>query len=259
MNYDSLVKSELKLLASGSVGKVSINWIKEEFQAILTESKIPKDEILLGSLIGSYAKGSATKYSDIDFKFYTKNFTGDVWFPHKGKIVSIFADRLIDIKKLITSTSDLVWYKELLRSSITIINVNNTKEELIEVVNTTYTQKNISVVNTEIRRVIEYRRKIYSLISKGIIDDPSWHLTYIDFCKKYINNYLACLGYLNNAKVRSEGTYARDISEVLPKETCTYLLDTMNLKLPIKSRLISLEQSYKIFCSEVFKYTKGVT
>lgn len=253
MDYLSILNSDLNIATEVKNSKVvSLDWIHREFPAILKKSGVVEQNILLGYLLGSHAKNKATPYSDIDFNFYTKGLTKDVWFKHKGRVISIFVDKLTDVENLIMNSSDVIWYENLLKTAVVFIDKANYLSKLEDLTNRAKLNTYHGLINTQIRKVVEYRRKLYSLTlaEKTASFDE---LIYLDFAKKYFDNYILCIAYMGKVSVSSESMYIHEILSFLPQTIRSNFENLLNSGSSISVRTTSLEETYHYFVENFSK------
>lgn len=244
----SILRSELTINDVTDSSALCLEEIRREFPTIVKISRVPEREIRLAYLLGSHARGDATRYSDIDFNFYTNNITCDIWFKYKGYLISIFAEPLDDIKNILKKASNIMWYRTLVNTSIVLMNRDHAFSKFCDLVDSSFQKhKDFSILTTEIRRIVEYRRKIHSLQCAGNTNMGKNHedITYCYLLTEYIKNYVAVVAYLQNITVSSEKHFMAEIFYNLPQELSESFSKCTDISLPLSQRITYLDVSFQ--------------
>lgn len=213
--YDKLLQNEISF---GKSPIRSISYIKREFDAVLGLAGIKKSDILLAYVLGSYARDKKTQYSDIDIEVITGEQQDDLTILHKNNIYTVYVHSLMSFKQLMNSTENVIWYADTMDVAKILYDRNNTYSSLRQYVLKKYETKPISEfllteLKQAVRRVIEDRRKIYALIilKRKNYSPEIFNITYIDFAKKFVDNYAKILTTISKKKQKSEENYFDDL------------------------------------------------
>lgn len=238
----------------------------QAINSFLRESGGDPEKVLFAYVHGSYCRQERSKYSDIDLIVYTEDFRGDYIFNYQGHMLNLNFKPISMINEIV-SGSNILWNLGVHKNMQIVYDKKNYAEYFRKFLKQTFKELKASpsmFINsfaTEIRRIVEYRRKLVSFINThDIAHDPIDQYTYLDLLNKYIFNFFSVLGFFEDIYFPSEKNFYRFIHSSLYPNAQSQLKILIN-NLEDKSQLIKeIDNIYSYFVEKFRAYiTESVT
>lgn len=148
----------------------SIQDIKAGFLEIISCSEIALESISFAHIAGSYSRGEQTPYSDIDLECFSPSMMEyQDTYTWNGLLVSLAVYPINSVRGEGTNIIDRSWARSCFKSSQVVYDPNDVYEEyrrqFIEDEKVNYPTSNETPFAKNLRKIIEYRRKMLSAIS----------------------------------------------------------------------------------------------
>jgi predicted nucleotidyltransferase len=147
----------------------SLNNIKENFQDIVALSGMPFDTIALAYVAGSYSRNQQTYYSDIDIECFApvENELQDTFY-WDDTLISFSVYPMGTVRGEPSNIIDLSWAKSCFKSAYPLHDPHNIFSEYKERFQNDDSEFSLSLgLGKQMRKLIEYRRKLLSAVSNS--------------------------------------------------------------------------------------------
>lgn len=261
--YAEILNAEFNLVGGQELSTDILEEVMVSFGDILKKADIDISQIEAGYLIGSRSRGKEIKpYSDVDVLMFTRTLPYKETIATWGdKLYTLYVYSFSDLEHGLKGPDASYWIRSL-EEALPVHGTENAMSEITRSVKEAAAeyggiQNEKSLPLTQVRRVIEYRRKalgqLFLAATGAVPNDDVLRMKVADAARKFGENYVLLQHFMQGICVESECS-SYDIARTLSDECRKALSVCMDSNSPeLEAALNTLLKDVHSFCAKSAK------